>query len=122
MTEEQHEQIMQFSAEFNMAIQAAFLEMMEKMSTIKIDHPHANVLTGNYGPTALGAAIAAIVARYDAGCEEEFWKLVMNKYTEAKLVLEEMLANIDAADLEEPEGVTEVEMMPNVFDISKMKH
>ena len=119
LTSEQLEQMQELASQFNLTIQAAFLELMDKMKEVKIDHPGAHVVKGNYAPLALGAAIAAIVERYDPSCEREFWALVMSKYQEAR----EALAGILDQD-EEKDGVTTIEMEPSVIphNMSKMKH
>lgn len=117
LSPEQLKTMQEVASEFNLTIQGAFLEMMEKMKGVHIDHPGGNIIKGNYAPMALGAAIAAIVERYDPSCEKEFWMLVMNKYSEARTVFEGILDEDGERD-----GVTTVEMQPNVFDTSKMKH
>ena len=115
VTKEQVDEMQEIASQFNLTVQGAFLEMMESMKKVEIDHPQAHILKGNYAPTTLGAAIAAIVERYDPSCEKEFWMLLMNKYSEAREVLQGILD-------EEKDGVTTVEMQPSAFDISKTRH
>lgn len=119
LTQEQFEQMQELASEFNLTIQAAFLELMDKMKGVDIDHPGGHVIKGNYAPMALGAAIAAIVERYDPSCEREFFALMMGKYKEAR----EALAGILDQE-EEKDGVTTIEMEPSVIphNMSKMKH
>ena len=119
LTPKQLEQMQELASEFNLTIQAAFLELMDKMKGIEIDHPGGHVVKGNYAPLALGAAIAAIVERYDPSCEREFFALMMSKYKEAR----EALSGILDQD-EEKDGVTTIEMEPSVIphNMSKMKH
>lgn len=120
LTKEQFQELQDIASEFNLTIQAAFLEMMDKMKMVEIDHPGGNIIKGNYAPLALGAAIAAIIERYDPSCEREFFALMMSKYKEAR----EALAGILEAEGEEKDGVTTIEMEPSVIphNMSKMKH
>lgn len=120
LTEEQHTKLMEFASQFNLSMQAAFIEMMDKMRAVEIDHPDAEALVGNYGPLALGAAIAAIFQSYEPGAEKGFWDLLLGKYHEGTKAFSEVSDQTATGSL--PEGVSVIEVDPHSFQFSKMKH
>ena len=113
------DKLIEYASEFNMTIQGAFIEMMRKMHDLEIEGPEGRILVGNYGPIALGAAIAAIMERYEEDSEEEFWGLLMGKYSQGRQVLGGTLEDEEAA---KERGVTVIEMVPTILDKNTTKH
>lgn len=120
LTQAQADALSEYASEFNLTIQGAFIEMMRKMHDLDLeDDDEARILIGNYGPLALGAALAAIVERYEGSMEKEFWHILMRKYAEGRTVLEGAMEDEKAA---EDRGVRMVEMVPTVLDKNTTKH
>lgn len=113
------DKLIEYASEFNMTIQGAFIEMMRKMHSLDIEGEEGRVLVGNYGPIALGAAIAAIMERYEDDAEEEFWGLLMGKYASGRQAIRGALEDEEAA---KKRGVTVIEMVPTILDKNTTKH